>query len=153
MWDIEAHLVDEKTFDIPSHDRGEIKAGEPVHGMNISITVDAEGLIHKAEVQMGYTPFNFCPSIAPAFSRLTGTKLGRGWHKQVMQEFGGVRGCTHIVELLRTVSTVAYQSMAPLRHAPEKLNKKPNHIDGCHALKSDGAVVKWLHPDWYNGES
>lgn len=149
LWDIEAYMTDEKTYDMPSRERGNIPAGEPLHGIGIKVTVDPEGLIHKAEATMDYTPFNFCKTIAPVFSGLEGTRFGRGWHKKVIEQFGGVRGCTHIVELLRTVSTVAYQSMAPLRHFPEKLNKKPAHIDGCHALKSDGPVVKWLHPEYY----
>lgn len=152
LWDIEARMTDVKSYSMPSHDRGEIRAGEPVHDMRIRATIDAGYKIHEMEVEMVETPFHFCSTIAPDFSGLKGTVIGKGWHRQLVQQFGGVNGCTHIVELLRTVATVAYQTLANLKHETELTPKKPPHIGGCHALKEDGPVVKWLNPEWYTGE-
>jgi hypothetical protein len=149
LYDIEAQMVDSKSYSFTSHDHGEVKAGQPVHDMRIVATIDADYLIHAIEVEMAATPFRFCPTIAPDFSALAGTRIGKGWHKQIIARFGGVQGCTHVVELLRTVGTVAYQTLANLRHTPETLPEKPAHIGTCHALKEDGPVVQWLHPHYY----
>jgi len=37
---------------------GEIKAGEPVHGMWLRITIDDHLLVHAAESWTEYSPFN-----------------------------------------------------------------------------------------------
>ena len=33
LWDIEAHLVDTKTYSFENHDRGTVASGKPVHDM------------------------------------------------------------------------------------------------------------------------
>ena len=42
LWDIEAFLVDTKTYGFDNVDRGRIDAGEPIHGMWIRLTVDED---------------------------------------------------------------------------------------------------------------
>jgi hypothetical protein len=42
LWDIEGHLVDTKTHDIPNLDRGGVKAGEPLHEMWLRLTLDID---------------------------------------------------------------------------------------------------------------
>src|SRR5919205_434620 len=48
LWDIEAHLVDTKPYDMPNADRphGKIAAGEHLHEMWIRLTVDSELWVH-----------------------------------------------------------------------------------------------------------
>ena len=40
LYDIEAQLIDTKTYGSANHDRGYIHAGEPIHGMWLRLTVD-----------------------------------------------------------------------------------------------------------------
>ena len=42
LYQLEAELLDTKNYDVPNHDRGKIKAGEPIHKMKIVLTVDRE---------------------------------------------------------------------------------------------------------------
>ena len=160
MFDIEGHLLDTKTYDFPNQDRGgEIRAGEPLHNMFIRITLDCEFMIRAVEVSMDDTPFIVCRDIEPAFKALEGVKIAPGWTRAVRQKLGGTRGCTHIVEMMPGIATVAFQTLGPaLRRmsgsgagTEDSENKKPAQIDGCHALASDGAVVKRRWPQFYTG--
>lgn len=67
---------------------------------------------------------------------------------------GGVRGCTHLVELLGPLATTAFQTVYPWRakHAPEvEIERPPRHLHSCHALARDGDVVRREYPRWYPG--
>ena len=68
---------------------------------------------------------------------------------------GGTRGCTHLVELLGPMATTAYQTLVGQRRKkpqPEDApRRKPWHLDTCHALASDGPIVKKDWPDFYTG--
>jgi len=154
LWDIEGYMEDTKTYSIPSHDRIEIKPGEPLHGMGLRITLDNELTIVEAEATMDATPFNLCPKIAPEFADLKGIQIARGWRKEVRRRFGGRHGCTHLVELLGPMATVAFQTVFSYRHRDEDVqyDRKPPHLDTCHALASDSEVVKRIYPEWYEGD-
>ena len=48
LWDIEGRLVDTKTYGFFSNAWGDVKPGQPVHGMSIRVTVNDELVIHEA---------------------------------------------------------------------------------------------------------
>ena len=52
------------------------------------------------------------------------------------------------------VATTAYQTIYPIV-AREKArtagDRPPSHLDSCHALARDGAVVRREYPRWYTG--
>lgn len=154
LWDIEAHLVDTKTYAFPNHDRGEIKAGEPLHGMWLRITVDDDMLIHDAEASTDHGPFVQCADIAPAYEKLKGLRIGKGFDRQVRELFAGPAGCTHLRELLRPLATTAYQTIFPTREKKRReaaATKRPGIIDSCYALRADGDAVKREWPEFYTG--
>src|SRR5688500_9798859 len=156
LWDIEAELTDAKTYTHPTHDRGILEPGEPVHGMAIRVTVDDAMKITDIAVGMAATPFPECEQAKPPMSRLIGCTLGGGWRKAIEQALGGTQGCTHLRELLFNMATAAYQTIPHYRNhlrrqagLPEPVLKRPPpHLGQCLAWDFDGPVVKRLRPQF-----
>lgn len=153
LWDIEARLVDTKSYDFANQDRGgTIRAGEPLHEMVVRVTLDSDFLIHQVEAVTEHGPFRLCGEIAPSFAALAGLRIGKGFLGEVRRRFGGVRGCTHIVELFGPLATTAYQTLYAAREAKaqaEPRRERPRIIDTCHALAATGEVVARLWPEFY----
>ena len=154
LWDIEGHLTDSKTYAFPNRQRGEIKAGEPIHDMWIRLTVDDDFKIHDIEAVTAAGPFDVCPAITPNFKRVVGLTLKTGWRGEIRKRLGGTEGCTHLVEMLDSMATAAFQTIYPLRErerGEERSGHRPVLIDSCHAFNSDGELVKAFWPDYYTG--
>src|SRR5437762_4867546 len=60
LWDIEAELTDTKTYDHQRSDGDVLRAGEPVHGMVIRLTVDDHMKITAVAMGMPAAPFAEC---------------------------------------------------------------------------------------------
>jgi len=149
LWDIEGRMTDTKTYDFANEDRGgTIRAGEALHHMLVRITIDDHMVITDAEVVMEETPFAICPSIAPSFKGMIGMQLGPGLRMELGAKFGGVAGCTHIVELMGPITTTAFQTMAGKRPPGGATKTRPPIIDRCHAMAEDGPVVARLWPQF-----
>ena len=154
LWDIEGHLVDTKPFDIPNSDRpgGQIPAGEPLHEMWIRLTVDTDLTVHAVEATTDYAPYAICGDITQNFQRLVGLRIAPGWTQKTRELLGGIRGCTHLVELLGPVATTAYQTLYATRaKRAQQPSRKPELIDSCHAYRADGAIVMQRWPQFYTG--
>lgn len=169
LYDIEGRMTDRKSYAFPNRWRGEVAAGEPVHDMWARLTLDDDFVIVDIEVHTQAGPFEVCPTITPSFAALRGVKVGKGWGKALRSQFGGVHGCTHHLEMLRAMGTVAFQTIFGARElqkreraaampadgesaapaAAGKSAKRPGLIDSCHALAADGDVVKQLWPEFY----
>jgi hypothetical protein len=156
LWDIEGRMTDSKTFGFDNDFRGRIEPGEPLHDMRIRLTLDDDFVIHDIEVSTDDAPYVICSDVTPSFAVLKGVKVGPGWNKKLKELVGGVRGCTHHVEMLGAMATVAYQTMwsramrdRPPQAAPRR--ERPSIIDTCHALAADSPVVKRFWPDFYTG--
>jgi hypothetical protein len=159
-FDIEGRMTDRKAYDFPNDWRGTIAAGDALHDMRIRVTIDEEFRILDIEAQTADAPFAICGAITPAFAALKGERMGKGWTRLLRQKFGGVHGCTHHVELLRTMATVAFQTVygEKMRRqrqqgavAPGEAGdgKRPSFIDTCHALAADGEIVRASWPEFY----
>lgn len=156
LWDVEGHLTDVVSYDFPNEFRGIIRAGEAVHDMWIRLTVDSDLLVSHVEAVTDGAPYAICPAIAPAFEKLAGHTIGPGWNGKVRKLLGGVNGCTHIIDLLRPVATVAFKTVRRAKNKSTAVEKagaddSPFQIDTCHALASDGEVVRKRWPDFYTG--
>jgi hypothetical protein len=163
LYDIEGRMTDRKTYAFPNRWRGEIVPGEPVHDMWTRLTIDDDFVVVAIEVHTAAGPFEICPAITPSFAALKGARIGKGWTKALKEKFGGVHGCTHHVEMLRAMGTVAFQTVFGAReklkregHAEadaktlaDKPAKRPGLIDSCHALAADGEAAKQLWPQFY----
>ncbi len=147
LFDIEGHLVDAKDVDFPVG--GEVRpAGEPVHDMWLRIAVDREFRIVEAEARIDGMPYrDTCGRIAPDYANLVGLTIGPGYLRHLKERLGGVAGCTHLTELAGSLATAAFQTFAGQGVLPS--DRKPPQLDRCHALATDGDVVRRFHPRWY----
>ena len=71
---------------------------------------------------------------------------------RIKELFGGPSGCTHHTEMLGAMATVAYQTIFTARRKWESADggsKRPTFLDTCHALASDGEIVRKHWPDFY----
>lgn len=166
LFDIEGRMTDAKTYDFPNDYRGRIEAGDPFHDMRIRLTLDGDFIIREIAVVTAASPYEICPAVTPAFQSLTGAKVGPGWSRILRQNFAGAHGCTHHVEMLRAMGTVAFQTIygererrrrqsgatqadgPPTEHL-EGQRKKPGFLDTCHALATTSEIVKRYWPAFY----
>jgi DUF2889 family protein len=148
LWDIEGHITDVKDHDF-EHIAGVRPAGKPVHNMWLRISVDERMKIHEAEARMEGVPFHgICDQVAPDYSKLAGLTIGPGFRRQATELLGGTRGCTHVTELLWSVATAAYQTLAQHLYSHQDPRTRPFHLEGCHAWELDGPLVKAFFPRW-----
>ncbi len=121
--------------------------------MSLRLTLDETLEIRAAVAVTDGSPFAVCADIEPAFQALVGLRIGPGFLRAVRQKLGGTAGCTHLVELLGPLATTALQTILPLRRPtrPTAPGRPPGHLDGCHALRRDGPVVREHYPEWYTG--
>jgi hypothetical protein len=158
LWDIEASIVDTKTYTYEEPDRGLRRPGDTVHHMAVRLTLDAEMVVRAIEVDMPATPYTTCLTAAPAYQGLVGKRVGLGWRKAVNECVGGVRGCTHVRELLFPMATVAFQTIGgwkekesgheDMEGVPGNASGRPYFLDGCKSWAVDGPVVARLHPQY-----
>ncbi len=156
FWDIEAAITDTKTYSFDNQDRGGVRAGEPVHEMSIRLTVDDDRVVQEAESSSQAGPFAMCGDITPAYALLKGLRIAPGWRWAVLERLGGIKGCTHITDLLvGPLAATAYQAVRPdrMKGREKKPQKgKPAMMNSCHALATDGPLAKRLWPDFYSGD-
>jgi hypothetical protein len=151
LYDIEGHLVDAKPTDFRLA-AGVRKAGEPVHGMWLRITVDRQLNIVDAAAAMDAMPYvGHCDGIVPAYRLLVGLAIRPGYQQRLKELLGGVRGCTHITELAGSLATAAFQTMAG--QGVQDPARKPFQLDRCHALALTSPVVGRYYPQWYQGSA
>lgn len=157
LWDIEASIKDckAKDFQLAASMR---KLGEPIHDMLLTITINPKMDILEASAQSMAVPYwGSCELIGPSYAKLVGLNLLHGFREGVKSRLGGVLGCTHISELTKLLPTVATQAFigevvfahkdaSEQTHDSEQL---PFQYNGCHALRTDGEVVKKYHAKWY----
>lgn len=156
LWDIEGHLVDTKTYDLPNEYRhdGVIRSGEPLHEMWLRLTVDIDLEVHAVEAVTEWGPYAGCGDITPNFQRLKGLAIKAGWTLKTRELLGGVEGCTHLLELLGPVATTAFQtiySAREKRHPAGSDGRRPGLIGTCHMYAPDGAIVRERWPRWATG--
>ena len=156
LFDIEARIVDTKTYAVDEPYRGHREAGMHVHDMQLRLTLDREMVVRDIEVATNDAPYDSCFTVAQAYKGLIGARVGGGWRRAVNEAVGGTKGCTHLRELLMPAATVAFQTIGGWPRAgqaatasrpdTDPARKKPYFIDGCKAWASDGPVVERLFP-------
>lgn len=156
-WDIEGALIDSKAYEQTLLERGRMAAGEPIHHMQVCLTIDDDYLIHACKAEMPATPFRACQPAKLPVVMLVGAKLGKGWRKRVDESMGGQSGCTHLRELLYGMGTAAIQTVGRYRAhqrreagVPEPVMTVPRPPVGeCLGWAFDGEVVKRFRPQFY----
>lgn len=149
LFDIEARIIDTKSYSYTEMTGRMVSAGQPVHHMVMRVTIDKAMKVHDVEAVTEVAPYSICSAVTPNFKRLVGLTIGAGWRRNIAQRLGGTEGCTHLVELLMPIATVAFQTVAEWEDLEP--GKKPFQLDGCHAWAADGPITKALLPDFYTG--
>ncbi len=153
LFDVEGQLVDIKDFDAPLADKIR-PAGVPVHDMRLRLTLDEHlNVVDACAVTDGMPYEGACDRITPDYGKLKGHKIAPGFRIFLGGLFGGLKGCTHMTELLGSMAPTAVQSLYHQpRKEPRDPNKKPFQLDGCHALDTRGPTVAEFYPRWYRKE-
>ena len=146
LYDIEGRLTDVKDVDVQLSE-GVRRAGEPIHEMAVRLTIDSTLTIVEAQSITDVMPYSgVCQQINPDYARLQGVRIAPGFTALLRDLFGGIKGCTHITELIGNMATGAYQTLAGERR--QDPDRKPFQLDGCHALDTRGPAVARYYPRW-----
>jgi hypothetical protein len=105
---------------------------------------------------MDHTPFPECQQGNDPMQQMVGATLGPGWRQAIEKALGGVRGCTHLRELLFNMATAAYQTVFPWRERERRLagvpadqaTQPPYHLGRCIAWDTNGAVTARYYPQF-----
>ena len=85
LWDIDAHITDIKTRDIQLA-AGTRPANTPMHDLWLRLTIDTQLTVVDAEAVSDAVPYpGFCDTIGPAYQKLIGLNLVRGFRKQLKE--------------------------------------------------------------------
>lgn len=162
LWDIDAQMQDHKNRSIEL-DGIPRPIGEALHDMVLRLTLDNQMTIVVAKVTTVSSPYQSeCPSINHAYEQLAGLNVMHGFRAALKGLFDGVSGCTHITELLNTLPTVAIQGIgfelaerqrAAAKNESVTAKEKPFPLDKCHALNTEGRIVKSYYPAWYKASA
>lgn len=148
LWDIEAKLVDTRTYTSEVGFRPDVPAGEPVHEMLLRLTIDEYLVIREAVAVTEIGPYPSCSGANGKLPELKGVRIASGWRREITLRLGGRNGCAHIRELLGPIATTAIQTLAPRRGIDDRdRDGRPTRIDSCHAYASNGEVVRRYWPD------
>ncbi|MGC6516603.1 MAG: DUF2889 domain-containing protein [Candidatus Puniceispirillaceae bacterium] len=155
-YDIEAELIDTKSYSFPSRTHGTVEKGEPLHHMKICVTISEEMMILDASAKTLSGPYHDCPQGAAAIGNLIGETIRPGWKKIVARAIGGKQGCTHITELMGPVATVAFQTIFGERAkrnreasqtnegaTSEKTPQMTGLLNSCFALSEGRQAAIW----------
>ena len=157
--EVEAEIVDVKTYAFPNIDRGVIQAGEPLHHMRIRLAVDDSLTIREAEAHTFAAPYTICPAATAVFANLCGITIAPGWQRAVKKAIGNNHGCTHITQLMGQVGTVVMQTLFAEKRQQERDDAvkrgdvpKPYFpasalLDTCYSYRPESSVVKRLWPE------
>ncbi|MBT7943672.1 MAG: DUF2889 domain-containing protein [Alphaproteobacteria bacterium] len=152
LWDIEGRIVDTKTYSFENFDRGGVASGEPVHHMEVRLTVDDDLVVQKAEASTLSSPYSLCGDINPVFATLEGVTIAPGWRREVIRRMGGARGCVHLTDLvIGPMAVTAHQTIltAKQRRKEAEPGKEPPQLNSCHAYAQGSDIVKRIWPEFY----
>jgi hypothetical protein len=151
LFEVEGTLEDSKSYDFKLMS-GVRYAGEPVHRMWLRLTYDPTLTIVDAEAASDAHPYpGVCGEIVPKYRSLIGVSMRPGFSAIVRERFGGTAGCTHLTDLIATLATTAFQTLAG--QLPSDPTRKPFQLDRCHALDTKSDAVAKFYPKWYTGSN
>jgi hypothetical protein len=87
------------------------------HDLALSLHVrESDRVITEAGAAMHTYPHAECPEILPAFERLVGLSVARGYTREVKARLAGVKGCNHLEHLATALAPAMVQAMSSLGH-------------------------------------
>ena len=150
LWEIDARLADLKTHEVRGA-AGVCPAGSPIHDLTLRLVVDTDFNIVAAGAESLSVPYpGHCDQHGDLYGRLAGLNLMRGFRRAVRERVGGLAGCTHLTELTDVLPTAVIQAFAgAVLDTQGDGEQAPFQLDHCHALATDGEVVRLHYPRWF----
>ena len=155
--EIEATLSDEKGQEVAFRSRPPVPAGEFMHRMSLSLTIDDDYVIQDVKVSTLQAPWPMCGGTDAAYRRLIGLRIGVGFSQQVRELLGGIRGCTHVTDLVAQAANTYMQASWPDRIARQMaVDQDPRRwpdkstltlVNQCHAWRRDGETLAQEYPE------
>lgn len=155
--EIEATLTDEKGQEVPFRSRPPVRAGELMHRMSLSLTIDGDGVLQKVKVDTQQAPWPDCGGTDAAYLSLIGLRIGPSFLRQVRERLGGTQGCTHVNDLVAQAANIYMQASWPDRVARQMaIDQDPRRwpdkttltfVDQCHAWRLDGDALAQEYPE------
>jgi hypothetical protein len=156
LYEVEGRVVDRKPYDFEPVGGRPVPAKAPVHDMGVRLVFDDQMMVHDVQTFTNAAPYRACPDGGLALQVLKGLRMTGGWSREVRSRLRGARGCTHLVELLIPLATVAFQSLSALRRGrPDQLDAtgRPTKIDSCYAYSAEGELVQRRWPEFHRPAS
>lgn len=155
--EIEATLTDEKDQEVAFRSRPPVPAGGFMHRMALTLTVDCADVIQAVKAQTRQAPWPMCGGVDIAYRGLIGLRIGAGFTLNVRKLLGGIKGCTHLTELLFQAANAYMQASWPDRVARQvAVDPDPRHwpdktalsfVNQCHAWSLDGQTMAQEYPE------
>lgn len=148
---VEGFLKDERFQD--SHlVSGENFPAGVIHHMGIRLLINCSSLvIEDINVDLISVPRKVCLETLECLAPIKGLTVTRGFTSKVKKIAGGVRGCTHLLELLLAMAPAVVQGFAAYRSQKtaafdrEQTRMIGNFlINTCHAWREDGPFAEKL---------
>lgn len=149
LWDIEAELHDSKTHPLELPYERVWQAGEPIHGIQLRVTIDTQMVVRDIAASMNDVPHGNCQQALPPLHHMVGSTLGPGWRKAIERHLGGVQGCAHVRELLFNVATAAFQALPGGLSGTASAHQPPMHLGQCVTWDFNGPLVQKLYPVYF----
>ena len=151
LYEVEGRLLDRKTTSYTAEPGAPtVQPGKPSHHMSIRLVFDEDLLVHDAIAATDAAPYGECFGAPPTLECMRGVRIAAGWTRAVRERLGGVKSCTHLMELLLPMGTAAFQSISLVRLArPVSLDAvgRPVKIDSCYAYSARRGVVARRWPE------
>jgi Protein of unknown function (DUF2889) len=153
LFEVEGRVTDRRAHDFQPGGFGDlVPANQAVHDMGVRLVFDEHLVIHDVSTFMDATPYPVCLGGGEALQSLKGLRMGGGWSREVRSRLGGAHSCTHLMELLTPMATVAVQSLSAAgksRGDTVDAHGKPRKIDSCYAYGAGNALVKQRWPAFH----
>ncbi len=131
---------------------GERKDPGILHNMKVSMRVSGNTLqISDIHVEMPHYPREECIESNIHIQKLNGLSITKGFTKAVKDTIGGIKGCTHVTNLILAMAPAAVQGFWANKAQKPVTKEFANQgsmshylIDTCYVWRKDGPMIKKL---------
>lgn len=135
------------------HLDGRLSPPGKVHRICVRLLLGGEPLsILDAEAEMPIVPHDECCATQETVKKIIGLAITHGYGEEILERLGGVKGCTHMVQLIMAMGNAALhgywshklRNRRPLPETPEEIPELDFVIDSCQLWKKGGPLIKRL---------
>ena len=153
LYEVEGRLVDRKpyAFKAPGGERS-VPARGAIHDLGVCLVFGEDMVVCGVRTVAEAVPYEPCWEAGQTLQGMVGAHIGKGWNREVRTRLSGAQSCTHLMELLVPLATVAYQTLTTFRmERPEALDAsgRPLKIDSCYAYAQHREIVLKRWPAYH----